>query len=150
MKDLFDGISGIWRGEYVHDHKYSDYRPTKAIPFILRIKQAGLLGTKAGFQGICQDDPLITGIASHSKVYGTIEAKSIFFVKLYPTTHAYDQHGNLMTGDDAHPEIVYEGSQSDSNIFHGLWKMDKTIRMVNGNLAILNAMTGHWWMKKME
>jgi hypothetical protein len=142
-------IDGIWRGEYTYDDTYKGYRPGGGIvPFILRIKLATVTGKRGSFAGICQDDPAIVGVSDHAKVYGIISHDDLFLVKLYPKVFGYDQSGKLLTSDEPHPEILYNGIFSENNVFHGQWRMEKTLRMIKDTVCEVSASSGHWWMKR--
>ena len=62
--EIFD-IKGIWKGEYVYDDRFQPAAIKTSFPFILRIKSVGPDGL---FEGICQDDPVITQIDFHADV----------------------------------------------------------------------------------
>jgi hypothetical protein len=143
------GIEGTWRGEYTYDRQYENSLNPAVVPFILKIRQAGISGLKGGFTGICQDDPTVTNVTIHATIHGTIELKDIFFAKLYPKTFARDAHGNIILSDEPHPDIFYSGVLADNHIFHGQWRREKTLRMFEGRLGIMPPDSGHWWMKKM-
>lgn len=120
------------------------------VPFVLKIKSTGegrFIPLDRGlFEGICQDDPVITKIEHHATIFGSLDFEEVYFVKQYPNLFVRMATG-IQSYDTTHPEIYYRGKFKD-DVFSGSWTMNGTFRKINGTLVELTAMNGLWWMKK--
>jgi hypothetical protein len=143
-------INGIWKGEYMTKQFMFETGSETPVPFVLKIKSTGegrFISLDRGlFEGICQDDPVITKIEQHASIFGSLDLEGIYFVKQYPKLFVQMPTG-IQPYDSTHPEIYYVGQFKD-DVFSGTWKMNSTFRKINGKLAQLKAMNGLWWMRK--
>jgi hypothetical protein len=105
---------------------------------------------KGLFEGVCQDDPEITKINLHATVRGSFNRHEVYFVKQYPKLLIRHGSGDIEVYDDLHPEIHYTGQFNDKYEFRGTWSMSRTFRSIDGNLCELGAMSGVFWMKKLQ
>jgi hypothetical protein len=138
-------IKGIWKGEYVYDDKFQPTIVKTSIPFVLRIKSIDESGV---FEGICQDDPDSSRIILPANIYGVIKKKDIYFTKKYSKTLIGDRLGNVVTGDEPHPDIIYSGTLKDNEQFYGAWNIQRTFRKIDSKVTELIALSGIWWMKR--
>jgi hypothetical protein len=143
-------INGIWKGEYITKEFIIETGHETPVPFVLKIKSIGegrFISLDRGlFEGVCQDDPLITKIQHHATVSGSLDREEIYFVKQYPRLVVRIGTG-IQEYDTTHPEIYYKGKFKE-DVFSGTWSMNGTFRKLNGTLAELKAMNGLWWMRK--
>jgi len=145
MIDNFD-FTGIWRGEYVYEDKFQPTIVKTGVPFILRIKATA---DKTIFSGICQDDPAASKIHLPADVYATIKDYEIFFVKKYAKTLISDAAGNVIMGEEPHPDIIYKAKMKDVDKIAGTWQMERTFRKVNEQIIEIPKTTGHWWIERL-
>jgi hypothetical protein len=146
-------INGIWKGEYVVHHYMFETGKEIPVPFILKLRTIGEakyveLG-KGLFEGICQDDPLISKVALHASVKGCFDRNGIYFIKQFPMLIVQNSTGGVTTYDDLHPEIIFQGEFQDAH-FKGTWFTNRTFRKINGRLCELMAMKGIWHMEKVQ
>jgi hypothetical protein len=142
--EIFD-IKGIWKGEYIYDDRFQPAAIKTSFPFILRIKSVGPDGL---FEGICQDDPVITQIDFHADVFGKLEGKELIFTKMYPKAIFQDNFGNRTIIDQPHPDILYQGQVSNKRRILGTWKIEKTFRKDGNRVIEIGPITGVWWMER--
>jgi hypothetical protein len=138
-------IQGIWKGEYTYDRKYEHPLITQPVPFILRIKTVDDSGL---FEGMCQDDPEIGLISLSAVIYGMVKPNGIFFTKKYSKTMTMDAGGNVIIGEESHPDIMYECSWSESDRFFGTWRAERTFRKVNEKVIEMLPIHGAWWIER--
>jgi len=139
-------IIGIWKGEYAYADECRPYVVATAIPFILRVKSVNQQGV---FEGMNQDDPVISKIRLPATIYGKCKDQELHFVKRFKKTLAYDGMGTLMTGDDEHPDVVYKGTLKENGQFFGTWHVAHTFRKINDAVLEFKTLHGIWWMKRM-
>jgi hypothetical protein len=145
-------INGVWKGEYiVHRYLFPTGKEIP-VPFVIKINSTGegrFTPLDTGLlEGICQDDPVISKIAFHATITGSISREQIYFVKQYPMLIIQNAAGGVTTYDQLHPEIFYSGQWKDKDEFRGAWIMNRTFRKINGKLSELMEMRGAWWMRK--
>jgi hypothetical protein len=144
-------INGIWKGEYSVHHFMFETGKEIPVPFVVKITTTGEnkiipLG-KGLFEGVCQDDPLISKVALHATVKGSFDQYGIYFIKQFPMLIVQNSSGGVITYDDLHPEIIFTGEFKDDR-YSGAWYTNRTFRKIDGKLCELMAMKGVWWMKK--
>jgi hypothetical protein len=140
-------LEGIWKGEYVYDSRIQAVLIQTPVPFILRIKTVNAEGM---FEGMCQDDPLISKIDLPANVYGKMRNGEIAFTKKYSKTLMQDNFGSIIKLDDPNPDLVYNAKVSnDHNKLFGSWKMERTFRKINDHIIEFGPYTGVWWMNRM-
>jgi hypothetical protein len=144
-------INGIWRGEYVVHHFMFETGKETPVPFVIKVQTVGegrFISLDRGlFEGICQDDPVISKVALHAKIAGRFDFNGIYFTKQYPMLIVQNSSDGVTTYDDLHPEIVFTGEFQDDH-FAGTWYTNRTFRKLNGQLRELMAMKGVWEMRK--
>src|SRR5688500_18717012 len=68
-------IYGVWKGEYIVQHHRIETGKEIPVPFIMKIKSPGedtrIPIGKGLFEGICQDDPVISKVAFHATITGS-------------------------------------------------------------------------------
>ena len=144
MIDNFE-VNGIWKGEYVYEDKFQPTILKTAIPFVLRIKSTMDLGQ---FTGICQDDPELSRIDIPANIYGTVRDYELFFVKKYSKTLIHDNNGDLIVGDEPHPDIIYRAKITSQQRLSGTWQIERMFRKVNGRVTEIPKVGGHWWIER--
>lgn len=102
---------------------------------------------KGLFEGVCQDDPVVSKVALHATIKGSFDRDGIYFIKQYPMLIVQNASGGVTTYDDLHPEIMFSG-EFKNNHFSGTWYTNRTFRKINGRLCELMAMKGVWKMEK--
>jgi hypothetical protein len=144
-------INGIWKGEYSVHHFMFETGKEIPVPFVLKINTTGenrfVPLDKGLFEGICQDDPVVSKVALHATIKGSFDRYGIYFVKQFPMLVVQNASGGVTTYDDLHPEIVFTGEFKDDH-FSGAWYTNRTFRKINGTLRELMAMKGVWRMEK--
>lgn len=144
-------INGIWKGEYIVHHFMFETGKETPVPFVMKITTVGeekYVPLQRGlFEGICQDDPVISKVALHAKINGSFDRGGIYITKQFPMLVVQNSAGGVTTYDDLHPEIIFTG-QFKSDHFTGTWYTNRTFRKINGRLRELMAMKGVWRMAK--
>lgn len=144
-------INGVWKGEYVvHRYKFETGKEIP-VPFVMKIKtvsEGRFISLDSGlFEGICQDDPIISKVAFHASITGSFDRNQIYLIKKYPMLVVQNPDGGVTTYDDLHPEIAFTGEFNEDQ-FSGTWYTNRTFRKINNKLCELAAMKGVWWMRK--
>jgi hypothetical protein len=144
-------INGIWKGEYTVHHYLFETGKETPVPFVMKITTIGekkfIEVDKGLFEGVCQDDPVVSKVALHATIKGSFDRNGIYFIKQYPMLIVQNASGGVTTYDDLHPEIVFTGEFKD-NHFSGAWYTNRTFRKINGRLCELIGMKGVWKMEK--
>ena len=121
------------------------------VPFVMKVTTVGegkIISLDRGlFEGVCQDDPVISKVALHAKITGRFDFNGVYFTKQYPMLIVQNAAGGVTTYDDLHPEIVFTGEFKDDQ-FAGTWYTNRTFRRLHGQLRELMAMKGVWQMRK--
>ena len=138
-------IKGVWKGEYVYDEKFQPSVVKTSVPFILKIKSIDENGL---FEGMCQDDPMVSKINLSAELFGSIKDNELFFVKKYSKTLINDAFGNVTIADGPHPDIIYEGTLKENGQFFGRWSIGRTLTKIDNKVTEVPAVTGIWWMKR--
>ncbi|HEY0653049.1 MAG TPA: hypothetical protein VGD65_07970 [Chryseosolibacter sp.] len=144
-------INGVWTGEYIVHHFMFETGKETPVPFVMKITTVGegkYISLERGlFEGVCQDDPVISKVALHAKITGSFDRNGIYIIKQFPMLIVQNPSGGVTTYDDLHPEIVFAGEFKDDQ-FAGTWYTNRTFRKINGHLRELMAMKGTWRMRK--
>ena len=78
-------INGIWKGEYVVHHYMFETGKETPVPFVMKITAIGegrFIDLDRGlFQGLCQDDPVLSKVALHASINGSFDRSGIYFIK---------------------------------------------------------------------
>jgi hypothetical protein len=131
-------FDGVWKGEYVM--QWFSYRTGRevAVPFVIRIEtkfRDEQNGFATGlFEGICQDDPEISGIRHHATIMGSYRHSNVFFIKQYPKLLVRGTNNEIVEHEGSHPEIIYKGEFTKNEI-SGVWNLNRTFRKVNGKFV---------------
>jgi hypothetical protein len=144
-------INGIWKGEYTVHHFMFETGKEIPVPFVMKITTNGegkYVPLQRGlFEGVCQDDPVISKVALHAKITGSFDQNGIYLTKQYPLLIVQNANGGVTTYEDLHPEIIFAGEFKDDR-YTGKWFSNRTFRTINGQLRELMAMKGIWHMRK--
>lgn len=144
-------INGIWKGQYIIHHFMFATGNETPVPFVMKIKTSGegkFISLDRGlFEGVCQDDPVVSKVAFHAQIAGSFDRDGIYLTKQYPMLIVQNALGGVTTYDDRHPEIIFTGEFKD-NQFSGNWYTHRTFRKINNKLCELMAMKGVWNMSK--
>jgi hypothetical protein len=144
-------INGVWKGQYVVHHYMFETGNEAPVPFVMRIKTLGegrFLSLDRGlFEGISQDDPIISKVAFHATINGSFDRNGLYMVKQYPLLIVQNAGGGVKTYEDRHPEIFFTGEFKGDH-FTGNWYTNRTFRKIENRLCELMGMKGVWTMHK--